>query len=110
MNNPNETPARHPGETLPAVGMIITRIARRDRNGACIAGDYLRDCRTVADVADLGIELLTSTAWELTSTNDLPEDVLHGLDSLDRSSGRVDWQTFNLELIRVADLVFARKV
>lgn len=107
MEPQNETPAHHPGDALPAVGMIIDRIARFDRNGACIAGDALRDCKTVADVADHGIELLTVWTWELSPSGDLTEDALAGLDSLDRIAGRVDWPTFNAELARVADLVFA---
>ena len=110
MESQNETPAPvHPGNTLPAVGMIVNRIARIDRNGACMAGDDLRTCRTVADVADLAVQLLTTWRYELHPEGD---DVAagHAVAALDRINGRVDWVTFNAEVARVADLVFAPPV
>ena len=103
MESQNETPAPHPGNTLPAVGMIINRIARRDRNGACIAGDALRDCKTVADVADLGVALLTTWRYKLAPDQD---DLAQAVDALDRINGRVDWQTFNRHLLAVSNMLF----
>jgi hypothetical protein len=106
MEPQNETPAvRHPGETLPTVGMIITRIARIDRNGACMAADDLRTCCTVADVADLAVALLTTWRHELHPQGD-NVDVGHAVDALDRINGQVDWPTFNADVARVTALVF----
>lgn len=103
MEPQNETPAPHPGDVLPAVALIIYRIGKLDRNGACIAGDALRDCKTVAEVADLGVNLLTGWRYDLAPDD---EDAGDAVDALDRINGSVNWPTFNAELIRVADLVF----
>jgi hypothetical protein len=109
MEPQNETPAPvHPGNTLPAVASIIYRIGRIDRNGACIAADYLRDCRTVADVADLAVDLLTGMRYQLHPEGD-DVDAGHAVDALDRINGRVDWATFNAEVARVAEVVFNRQ-
>ncbi len=70
-----------------------------------MAGDDLRDCKTVHDVADLAVQMLTTWRYELHPEGD-DVDVGHAVDSLYRINGGVDWQTFNAELVRVADLVF----
>lgn len=107
MEPQNETPA-HPVDALPAVRTIIHRISRIDRNGACVAAGDVAGCRTVNDVADLAVALLTTWRWELHPDGD-DVDAGHAVDALDRINGRVEWPTFNAELVRVADLVFKRR-
>ena len=105
MESQNETPAPYPGDALPAVGMIIQRIARIDSNGACLAGDDLNACETVADGADLAVALLTTWRHELHPAGE-EVDAGNAVDALDRINGRVDWATFNAQVGRVAVLVF----
>ena len=109
MESQNKTPAPvHPSTVLPAVGRVVSKILGVDRNGGCLAHDELKACKTVADVADLGVALLTTWRYQLHPEGD-DVDAGHEVDALDRINGRVDWATFDAEVYRVTTIVFKHR-